>query len=88
MTALLLFAAVRIEFLDGPPPGPKGDPHTAYYVAELETMTPEYAGDPTLAEQQIAERRLVPIKEAATLLRPFNRRLLKEALGWRQRSQV
>lgn len=84
----LLFAAVRVEFLDGPLPGADGDPHTAYYVAEMETLTLEYAGDPALAEQQIAERRLVPLEDALALLRPFNRRLLKEALAWRQRSPV
>ncbi len=82
----LLFAAVRVEFPDGPPPGADGDPHTVYYIAELAALTPEYAGDPALAEQQIAERCLVPLEDAAALLRPFDRRLLKEALAWRQRS--
>lgn len=64
------------------------DPHTIYYVAELESMTPEYLGDPTLAEQQIAERRLVPIEDAPGLLRSFNGRLLKEALAWRPHAPV
>ncbi len=80
-----LFAAVRVNFPEEPR-GPQGDPHTAYYVAELDTLTPEYAGDPALAEQQIAERLLVPLEDALALLRPLNRRLLKEALAWRQRS--
>ena len=80
-----LFAAVRVNFPEKPR-GPQGDPHTAYYVAELDTLTPEYAGDPALAEQQIAERLLVPLEDALALLRPLNRRLLKEALAWRQRS--
>lgn len=83
-----IFAAVRVEFLEGPPPGPEGDPHTIYYVAELESMTPEYLGDPALAEQQIAERRLVPIEDAPSLLRSFNGRLLKEALAWRPHAPV
>jgi len=50
----------------------------------LDTLTPEYAGDPACAEQQITERRLVPLEDALALLRPLNRRLLKEALAWRQ----
>lgn len=74
------FAVIRVEFPDRAGARAQEDSFTAYFVAELADLTPEFVTEMGTPEQQIIERCLSPIAKAPDMLSPSGRSLLQEAL--------